>query len=453
MFKMILADDEPVITRGIECLADWKALGIEIVSTHSNGEAAFNAIIESGADIAVLDISMPKKTGVDILRDLSKIGAKTKVIFLSGFQDFKYAHSAIKYGAVDYLLKPVKKDELLNAISKCMNKQNVAPNLSVSSKEKLSPLGENVCKKLVKMQTNKYLLVLYELTSSNKEDKLAEEFIKFTASAEIENYLQENEFGAAFVYKKQCCLAFKLTQENELVNILNALNEMVNEQCNLTAMFTVCSTNLNLTQIPSAVSRCMVFKEYFYFYPMAVSNIIFENECLKQERYDVSELLCIRDVIIEKIIAQDENALNEAVNKYLKLAAFASQGSKQAAAYFAISCLRYVDNELKKKFLLEDLTVQENELLEVLSNTFSYQGLQEIVLDKIKSMYNIVLQNTQNSAKKDALKAMEYIKEHYHENLSLEILAKQIHMNSFYFSSFFKKHTGENFKDYLNEYV
>ena len=55
-----------------------------------------------------------------------------------------------------------------------------------------------------------------------------------------------------------------------------------------------------------------------------------------------------------------------------------------------------------------------------------------------------------NSDKKDILKAKDYIEKHYMENLSLNVLAEEIHMNPYYFSSFFKKNTGENFKDYVN---
>ncbi len=55
-----------------------------------------------------------------------------------------------------------------------------------------------------------------------------------------------------------------------------------------------------------------------------------------------------------------------------------------------------------------------------------------------------------SSSSKDFLRAKIYIDKHYDENLTLEVLAKEIHMNSYYFSSFFKKNAGENFKDYLS---
>ena len=55
-----------------------------------------------------------------------------------------------------------------------------------------------------------------------------------------------------------------------------------------------------------------------------------------------------------------------------------------------------------------------------------------------------------NSDKRDILKAKDYIEKHYMDNLSLNVLAEEIHMNPYYFSSFFKKNMGENFKDYVN---
>lgn len=55
-----------------------------------------------------------------------------------------------------------------------------------------------------------------------------------------------------------------------------------------------------------------------------------------------------------------------------------------------------------------------------------------------------------SSEKQDIRKAKDYIEKHYRENLTLGVLAEKIHMNPYYFSSFFKKNAGENFKDYLN---
>ena len=127
MVRMILADDEPVITKGIQKLVDFKSLGIEIVGEYEDGKAALDGILMEKPDIALLDIYMPKKTGIDILKELKQLGVETKVIFISGFQDFQYAKDALTYGAVDYLLKPVIREELVSTLEKCIRTLLPAP--------------------------------------------------------------------------------------------------------------------------------------------------------------------------------------------------------------------------------------------------------------------------------------------------------------------------------------
>lgn len=120
MIRMILADDEPIITRGIQKLVDWNSLGILVAGEYADGREALDGIIKEKPDIALLDIFMPRMTGIEILREINMLGLPTKVIFISGFQDFQYAKDALRYGAVDYLLKPVVRDELMNAVGNCL---------------------------------------------------------------------------------------------------------------------------------------------------------------------------------------------------------------------------------------------------------------------------------------------------------------------------------------------
>ena len=69
MLKMIIADDEPVITAGIRKLVDWNAMGIEITGEYADGRAALEGIMTHKPDLALLDISMPGMTGVEILKE------------------------------------------------------------------------------------------------------------------------------------------------------------------------------------------------------------------------------------------------------------------------------------------------------------------------------------------------------------------------------------------------
>ena len=120
MIRMILADDEPIITRGIKKLLNWKILGIEIIGEYEDGRKALEAIIRDKPEIALLDISMPGMSGVEVLQECRAMESGVSIIFISGFQDFEYAKAALQYGAVDYLLKPVIREELLKAVEKAV---------------------------------------------------------------------------------------------------------------------------------------------------------------------------------------------------------------------------------------------------------------------------------------------------------------------------------------------
>ena len=82
MLNMILADDEPIITRGIRKLVDWEKLGIFIEGEYRDGHSAMEAILSGQPDLALLDISMPGMNGIDILKSIREMELKTKVVFI-----------------------------------------------------------------------------------------------------------------------------------------------------------------------------------------------------------------------------------------------------------------------------------------------------------------------------------------------------------------------------------
>lgn len=85
MVRLVMADDEKVIIKGLEKLLDWKSLGIEIIGEYNDGKSALEGIIALRPDIALLDISMPGLSGIDVLRAIRDQNIGTSVIFISGF--------------------------------------------------------------------------------------------------------------------------------------------------------------------------------------------------------------------------------------------------------------------------------------------------------------------------------------------------------------------------------
>ena len=114
--KVLIADDEAIVLEGLKYIIDWEDLGFSICSQAQNGEEALEKVLNLQPDLVLLDIRMPKLTGTEIIRIAREKGFRGHFIILSGYSDFSYAQTAIKYGVDFYLTKPIDEDELENAV-------------------------------------------------------------------------------------------------------------------------------------------------------------------------------------------------------------------------------------------------------------------------------------------------------------------------------------------------
>ncbi|WP_224722389.1 response regulator [Paenibacillus vietnamensis] len=85
-----------------------------------DGVGALELIQRVRPDIVMADIQMPQMDGITLLAELERLDISTRVIIISAYRDFEYAQKAVKYGAYDYLLKPIYEDQLLEVVSRCI---------------------------------------------------------------------------------------------------------------------------------------------------------------------------------------------------------------------------------------------------------------------------------------------------------------------------------------------
>lgn len=112
MLKAVIADDEGTIRRGMEKMIESFSIGIEVAASASDGREALKLIMEHRPEIIVTDINMPHINGLDMIRQTEEIVPNSRVIIISGYDDFAYAQSAMRMKVFDYLLKPVKAVQL-----------------------------------------------------------------------------------------------------------------------------------------------------------------------------------------------------------------------------------------------------------------------------------------------------------------------------------------------------
>ena len=118
MIKVFLVEDETIIRQGIKHNIDWNSNGFELVGEAGDGEYAYPMILKHQPDILLTDVKMPFMDGLELSRAVKKVLPKTKIIVISGYNEFDYAKEAIKIGISDYLLKPVTSASLMEALKK-----------------------------------------------------------------------------------------------------------------------------------------------------------------------------------------------------------------------------------------------------------------------------------------------------------------------------------------------
>ncbi len=445
--RMILADDEPIITKGIQKLIDWKSLGIDIVGEYEDGKSAFEGILCKKPDLALLDISMPEMNGIDILKRVQEMKINTKIIFISGFQDFEYAKSAVKYGAVDYLLKPVIREELMNAVEKCIlefvtNKEETTDTLDFNEDMDLE--------RLVNLEDTYYIPVYVAAICSNDMGEQMEKLVRFSIISLLDEYLNNSNLGIVFLKKDNIVMILKGKERTECNQILNEIREKVLVEIEQKLFFIIGDMVDAMYDIPSAYEKCLLRKECLFFADYIPNYMMDSDLPLFEQKVEQGRIESIRDDMIEAVVSHRKDNFEKNYLQYSKLVCWISEGKKENACFYFCTAIRLLEEKMVS-MQLKEKKVEMKALLEKGRNCKSYTELVDIFKSEFEKYFEELQQIAVGSDKQNFLKAKRYIEEHYNEDLTLNILAEEIHMNPYYFSSFFKKNSGENFKDYVGK--
>ena len=117
-YSIIVVDDERIIREGIRAFIESKNCGFEVEAVFEDGESALDYLKNHHVDLILTDIRMSGMSGLDLAKYVKENIPGSEVVILSGYRDFEYAKRAITYGVTEYLLKPVKNDNILKTLEK-----------------------------------------------------------------------------------------------------------------------------------------------------------------------------------------------------------------------------------------------------------------------------------------------------------------------------------------------
>jgi two-component system response regulator YesN len=121
MYRVLIIDDEEPLREAIRILGDWEGLGVEQILEATDGRMGLAMLNEHKIDLAIIDMKMPELDGAELLKIIEQQYPELLTIVISGYNDFEYTRQAIHSKVVDYLLKPVNRYDLNEALLKAIN--------------------------------------------------------------------------------------------------------------------------------------------------------------------------------------------------------------------------------------------------------------------------------------------------------------------------------------------
>jgi len=464
MYRAIVVDDEPIVRRGLISLIpkldpDWSVVG-----EAKNGFEALELVKREMPDLVITDIRMPRMNGLDLLSALKEY--PVHVVILSGYGFFEYAQTAIKFGAFDYLLKPVKPPEIMSLLHRLKEKRQDQASAAEPAR---SPLNFSKWWKDWLMETEE---------TQGYADKLKEQL---PAGSE------EMQIVAVEIDRFDELIGEEQWGDRRLVEfaVRNVIEDLVADKSEprLLPLFTNGSRLLYLCigQSCGPDAAEWLVREVGRWVKISISIGLSG----KTRRFEELPALYRQatDALRDKWIRGDG-----IVCRHEDSASFAKEAQGYPAQLDEALCrdVRAGDRE-------KALAGLEAFLRQVKRDNLSYASFQRFALQLLSSVYRIVYENriddwvrTGISQPHDLFRrefamdeyrrfmtewigaiidslewkhkqknnrtierAVEYIRSHYAKDISLEDVALHAGMSGSYFSSFFKQETGDNFIDYL----
>ncbi len=480
--KVIIVDDEQHICRLIEALIDWEAHGLEVIGSAHDGSRAFQMCQELSPDILITDIQMPGLSGIDLIKKLHDQFPEIKVIIITGYSQFPYAHQALRYGVVDYLLKPIQKEELEHALQKGMelidreialplekeslalkSMQEIKVNLltlilnDAAQAPKIHNLNRFMEEYHLKFQGRAWQLLQVEFILSNEENTVSvQDFLKNKIKdivvgelkgehIEIVTALSGNSFFCLLNGDKDSLEQARI-QLNQVKNKLLVVNDIL-QRINFTiGISSVCG---EFGRISDCVKEC---RACIHYKIMKGKNKIIKYSDIPAVELEASYFINenFRKQFLKDVVDADSEAVSAQINElvtYLYRFSGKIDGNVVLEIYqmlvkmFFKGIQTFPISDFKE--FTQDNLISQKEYFYSISGAFNY--LSEI----FEMLLKRCCEEKEDQNTQPIRETQLYIEEHYMEPVKLEEIARHVGLNETYLSSIFKKQMGKSLIDYL----
>lgn len=210
--KLLIVDDEIWSRQLIKKVIHWADYGFNEINEAANGEEAIHILEKQPITLIITDMHMPKVDGAELLQYVRTKEYQTEIIVMSGYEDYKYFHEALKTKAIDYLLKPVVKSELIQAVERAVD--------MITENQSYQYIEEILRREDLKSELNKYYEIkniLYKSLITGDEQKL---LIELEHLDDLLNTKEMSQQLSQFIFTDVYRFVFRLQKEYMLENTI-----------------------------------------------------------------------------------------------------------------------------------------------------------------------------------------------------------------------------------------
>ncbi len=486
MFKLLIADDEQIVIEGIQNSINWDQYDIEVVGTAKSGTEALKLAQGLRPDIIISDIKMPGLNGLELIEELKTFLPNVKVILVSAYEEFDYAKQAIRLGVNSYLSKPVKKAEVINEVCKIKsflehkkNEEEIAERLQQRFNENLPFLREHFLNTLIrgnavsdletKLQTYRIDLspfktgvmvckidhfrsLRFEVAEAQVQllmlriiDVFKELTLQVSNSISFQGYNQE----IVTIFNAPAGVEFPI---QEMVKLAEKIKDQVLVEVGFEVSIGIGRIYSEIKDIGLAYKEAVKALNYRLVY--GDNNVLYiENvEDIATETY--SPLLNINELLenIQNILYTGKiDEVHGLVDSFRQRLQSAEKIPYYYIQQLYIQLLSIILRTATEIGIGTHQITDNSDLYGTLLKIDSFSELDKWIKEIINNVCEQINIKNQLKTKHSVQKAINYIREHCQEEISLTTVAEYVRLNPTYFSRFFKEETGCSFVEYLKK--
>lgn len=479
MLKVIIADDEKKICQLLQILVDWGALGFEIIAIKHDGKSLLEAARELHPDVIITDIRMPGCNGLELLHRIRQEDMDIEIIIMSGYREFDYVRAALKDGAADYLLKPLGRTSVEEALLKIRERQEQAL-AERHHVEEMEQTLENVSKKLHEDLIGDVLngvLVKAAIDELNRDyhsgfhqKNLYFATVKIDLADDLSNKVDDILRQKARKISKGCMLRHDLqyldfSRDNLLFLLINGdsyervercLYQIIHELRDLVCQLDGGHVTAGTAQIEDGELQHALQRSLF-----AARDQVFRGDDKVLEAQDHPQDIQAADLLSRKDVLEMQHALvglsveglRKAVGNACRAIQVATEPTQSGELVFQTMCRLQETLSDACRYLYADdrINIITERYRKRLNSCHDYLSYENLLQEEQRELMDVLADRQRQMEKKPIRQMKQLIEEHYQEPLTLEDVSEWLKMSPAYVSRLFRKELNVTFSKYLND--